>query len=676
MELKSKGRLSTFVLFIFIQNVHHIQGTITGDLIGCGREGTPVEVDILTPNCFSCMCVHGFVQCKSKCEPIDGCYALEKTANSCCPKCKGCMYEGIYYASNTEWKDPNNPCMVYHCHAGVVTQIEVQCRTPCKNPSPPKPGQCCGTCPDCPKLKNHRGLSGRQIMLSDPCLKCPCSQSSGMMMCTKKACPVLDCPESKLWRNEGECCPKCSGKNEVTSFPVPNTCLAFKKFFKEDETIVLDHCTKCTCKNGTMICNRKTCPVLDCPPIYQKLPPNSCCKECRNLEELESYEERTLQCTFHGQTLEEDEVKELDDCTMCKCSGGLITCDRIMCNESMECPFGSFKVHEPKECCSKCIEKPGTCVVFGDPHYKTFDGQFYTFKGNGKYQLTADCKDHSFSIRVANAYQTKSSSSATTKRVSIKVSGLRINLGQKLVAKIDGVKIPFPYEKDKVVIDKLNDTLQLRLRDEIKIVWNGRSFLEVTVPPRYKNKLCGLCGNFNVNSQDDLKDRRGRNFSEHAIQHFGNAWCVGKSCSNHAHQPKTCTNKRKHDRKYCDFFNSSSSFERCRTKNNLEQFYSACLMDMCDCPDGKCYCESLMAYAQECKRLNIDVSGWQKACNCESFNRTQRKFMQKRPRKNHKLNHLLNTIKSKKQFSNSNITYARYFPNKVRNSKMIPLSPE
>lgn len=62
----------------------------------------------------------------------------------------------------------------------------------------------------------------------------------------------------------------------------------------------------------------------------------------------------------------------------------------------------------------------GVCTVFGDPHYRTFDGKFYSFQGACKYQLAADCVDRSFSIRVTNdARGTKTSS--WTKTVCIKV---------------------------------------------------------------------------------------------------------------------------------------------------------------------------------------------------------------------------------------------------------------
>lgn len=66
------------------------------------------------------------------------------------------------------------------------------------------------------------------------------------------------------------------------------------------------------------------------------------------------------------------------------------------------------------------ILEDGVCTVFGDPHYRTFDGKFYSFKGACKYQLASDCTAHTFSIRVTNDAR-KTKSSAWTKTIAIKV---------------------------------------------------------------------------------------------------------------------------------------------------------------------------------------------------------------------------------------------------------------
>ncbi len=57
-----------------------------------------------------------------------------------------------------------------------------------------------------------------------------------------------------------------------------------------------------------------------------------------------------------------------------------------------------------------------------------------------------------------------------------------------------------------------------------KVLWNGRSHLEVSVPGTYKKHMCGLCGNFNNYPQDDMKLRNGQITNSEAV--FGNNWKV------------------------------------------------------------------------------------------------------------------------------------------------------
>lgn len=63
------------------------------------------------------------------------------------------------------------------------------------------------------------------------------------------------------------------------------------------------------------------------------------------------------------------------------------------------------------------------------------------------------------------------------------------------------------------------------------MLWDGESFLEVTVPPAFKRRLCGLCGNFNGRRRDDLRMRSGQLAT--SVEQFGASWKVGgpKSCS-------------------------------------------------------------------------------------------------------------------------------------------------
>lgn len=57
-----------------------------------------------------------------------------------------CVYKGVTYSSGTEWSSPDDPCTHFKCLAGVITESNLQCYTPCGSSQLPGPGQCCPTC--------------------------------------------------------------------------------------------------------------------------------------------------------------------------------------------------------------------------------------------------------------------------------------------------------------------------------------------------------------------------------------------------------------------------------------------------------------------------------------------------------------------------------------------------
>jgi hypothetical protein len=292
-------RLASFVVVVGICKLTEAYYTnpLEGKRAHCQNEGDPVSVDHIDKhNCFSCICKNGFVECKSDyyCPPTDGCHMLvEKTKDGCCRKCKGCVYNKVHHSSHTEWTDPDNPCKVLRCEAGVVTVSDLQCYTPCANPLPPEPGKCCRTCPEC-KINGQEATDDRDVISDDPCLKCRCNK--GRMTCAKKACPVLQCTPKSQYHPPGECCPICRGTRVLMN--VPKSCSLQALFIWEGQKFSIDKCTNCTCQNETSICQRSACPVLDCAPDLQKSVPGSCCKQCIMPEEVKT------QCSQGGKYYE------------------------------------------------------------------------------------------------------------------------------------------------------------------------------------------------------------------------------------------------------------------------------------------------------------------------------------------------------------------------------------
>lgn len=194
------------------------------------------------------------------------------------------MYKGRYYDSHTEWTDPDDPCKILHCEAGIVTESDIQCYNHCPRPLKPKPGKCCGTCLGC-RVNGIIISKDRDITIpEDPCVKCSCED--GRTTCFKKACPVLHCDGvGKIYKAPGECCPKCIGTRSL--MPIKKICVVGTHTYKTNEKFDLDHCTQCLCTNETAVCRRVSCPVLKCDVKQQKMRPDDCCPYCETSEIME-----------------------------------------------------------------------------------------------------------------------------------------------------------------------------------------------------------------------------------------------------------------------------------------------------------------------------------------------------------------------------------------------------
>lgn len=80
------------------------------------------------------------------------------------------------------------------------------------------------------------------------------------------------------------------------------------------------------------------------------------------------------------------------------------------------------------------------------------------------------------------------------------------------------------------------ENVLLRVVDGPKIVWDGNSYVEVTVSSKYRKSMCGLCGNYNGNPDDDFQKPNDYNsidneptnsLTKNNINTFGQSWRVG-----------------------------------------------------------------------------------------------------------------------------------------------------
>ena len=426
---------------------------LNGEYHVCHKaDGARIEIRHITDTnpCIVCTCTGGRVVCENKlpsCPSTRGCSNLQpRLPGQCCQQCSGCEVNGTRLESGARRHlDVVRPCEVTACDDGVVTVSQVRCpATPPGGCTKPVylPGHCCPVCPDQQCELGGKLIEDGETRLDpeDTCRECSCRE--GFLTCSIKTCPVLSCPEHLHKTNPGDCCPSCARQTQIRSDN--KRCLWRNKYHEVGASLLSDTCTSCTCPKSLSPTCRVTC---------------------------QAGERQT--CSHQGQTYSHGDTWHVDRCKTCSCKLGRTTCRDTACPT---CPPGTSPVLQTGECCPACTRlhvpqlaaaahvavpghvfsapaPEGVCTVFGDPHYKTFDGKIFNFQGSCKYLLTRDCskeaaasQNSTFSIRITNdARDTLAFSWLRT--VTVRLGSTKVSLLQKMRVKVDGKKVAQPYIK-------------------------------------------------------------------------------------------------------------------------------------------------------------------------------------------------------------------------------------
>lgn len=642
---------------------------------GCmldGQEFRDGQSWAMSPNhCSTCTCQTGEVRCASPDCPKLTCMHQVTDPGACCPRCRGCIYGGEEHAEGSSWFADSTPCMNCMCVDGVTTCSEVRCLSPCVN-FINVPGECCPVCADCVFEGRVYSPGDSFHPADDPCQICTCEvmpDGEQHLKCYRKQCPSLvDCPKSNiLFSGPDSCCPVCAQ-------PLSN-CTA--KLIGNEVLATDDPCFTCQCKDLTWTCLHQNCPPLSCPPNEQFTPPDGCCPVCKHCV-IESQNQRMINgtswtdsdddcitctcklgsiecsieecppvvclsgqkqvkppgkccpecqdseasCLYQGTVYHSNEQWEVDECTSCTCVSGDVHCRSERC-PPLTCAPDEMPAVFPGLCCPRCLPRPATCIAFGDPHYRTFDGRMLHFQGTCTYVLARDCEGGDFSIHATNDDRGRKGVS-WTKEVTVFVADVTVQLLQDWVVKVNNKVVTLPFLKEPhIYIERQTNTILLNTNIGLKVLWSPRSHVEVSVPGSYKGQTCGLCGNFNNYYQDDLRMPSGRlGLSE---SEFGNSWRVKNSshslsscrpgedvdpCKDAGYQAKKAANNR------CKIL-KSAAFKACHRVVPPDPWYGACVYDLCACGSNadECLCDTLEAYASQCRQAGV-ILKWRSSSLC------------------------------------------------------------
>ncbi|XP_070554221.1 sushi, von Willebrand factor type A, EGF and pentraxin domain-containing protein 1-like [Ptychodera flava] len=360
-----------------------------------------------------------------------------------------------------------------------------------------------------------------------------------------------------------------------------------------------------------------------CPSGYVLLA-NS--KECHEL----SY------CSYKDEMYSAEEVWD-DGCFECRCQNGSAVCYDKQCPQ-MSCQEGHRLYLAPGECCSSCIPDPEFCRLSLNGTLYTFDGNVLQFKGQCRYVLTQDCHNGEFSVYIQRDWK-RIGQSYSAHRVAafIHIGCVTVEIQYNGEVKVSGIAVDLPYPQyspDVVEVTKpRQNALLVKTAPGVTIEWDMLGEFTVSVPQSYRSKVCGICGNMNLDEQDDLTTRQF--LSAKSDTEFVNSWKVDgyKHCASNpmASRPQKIKGAKKARVEMClakSYTEQRAARSRCGVLGKQEfracynsvdpkPYYTMCLEDVCTCSgNDACYCETLTAYVRECRRNGIVIRNWRTENMC------------------------------------------------------------
>uniref|UniRef100_A0A8C9X906 Mucin 2.2, oligomeric mucus/gel-forming n=1 Tax=Sander lucioperca TaxID=283035 RepID=A0A8C9X906_SANLU len=431
--------------------------------------------------------------------------------------------------------------------------------------------------------------------------------------CTSDFLPVDGCSCSKgLYLNEnGICVPmeKCP-------------CYHNEVYIKSGKSINIKD-EHCVCTNGMLHCHSWRAPC-HFPKVFFN---------CSTA----STRELGLHCTRTCLNLDSDDCESTECESGCRCPADLLEDGKGSCVKENECPCqhdghiyapGSQIPHQCNICTCKsgsweCSKNkcPQTCIIYGSGHYNTFDQRTYGFQGHCSYVAVKNkCGNKTvqdnFGVITENV-PCGSTGTTCSKTVRIQLGRMEIKLSKGNYDEVDlgrGAEIQYRIRKVGLYV-------VVESAIGLTVMWDGKTTVRIILEPQHSVKVCGLCGDFDGDGQNDFTTQ-GQLVVSNPIE-FANSWKVSSECLDVETNADPCgarPNRLHWAQKMCSII-IGKTFQECHNKVAPLPFYDNCVRDSCACDSGgdcECFCSAVAAYAQACNEASVCVA-WRTPEICPVF---------------------------------------------------------
>ncbi|XP_053170206.1 mucin-2-like [Scomber japonicus] len=405
------------------------------------------------------------------------------------------------------------------------------------------------------------------------------------------------CPEGTYLNKGIICTPKAECQCHYTGGAAP------------PGAVVIDG-QQCICENGKLTCS-KDCGCSNgmvCVHCSQRSV-NTAQKTCDSLSKPQDASmtcESGCYCPDNYYKDHHGNCVHSDNCT-CIYSGKVFSAGQSVKTNCKTCTCSQGQWQCTKQPC------PGKCQVYGNGHYETFDYKWYRFDGHCQYTLVEDgCGrgNGTFSIRVESV--PCCDEALTCSRAVV------LNLQDEVTLTLSDMRVTRLHKGWSLQEVPLYTTHTVGLyiiisvpSRGITLIWDKHTRITIKLSEDWRNRVCGLCGNFDSNEMNDLQMSGSTVVSSPLA--FGNSWkATSPPCSDVTTEIFPCERNS-----YClawaqrrCMILTGDTFKDCQLKVDPEPYYHACVQESCSCQfEGKFlgFCTAVAAYAEACSEHDVCV---------------------------------------------------------------------
>ncbi|KAL0605468.1 Zonadhesin [Plecturocebus cupreus] len=302
------------------------------------------------------------------------------------------------------------------------------------------------------------------------------------------------------------------------------------------------------------------------------------------------------------------------NCTeRCRCwPGSRVKCQISQCGTHTVCQLknGQYGCHP---------YGTATCLVYGDPHYVTFDGRHFGFMGSCTYILAQPCgnsTDPFFRVTAKNKEQGLEGVCCLSKvHVTLPETTITLLKGRRTL--VGGQRVTLPAIPSKgVFLGASGRFVELQTEFGLWVRWDAPTLVN-----------CGLCGNYDGNSDNDNLKSDGSPTADK--EELGNSWEMDEDedqeCQkNQVVNPPSCDSSLQSSMSgpgFCGrLVDTHGPFETCLLHMKATSFFDSCMFDMCNFQGLQhLLCTHMSTMTTACQDAGYAVKPWRKLQFCHEL---------------------------------------------------------